>query len=151
MASLAAKAERNQRARARLAAALSALSKRLDIPVPDEPRRMHDADLQPIVEVERFADFAEDVLGAVERLAVEGEPPAGYAALTVKMLRAEAKERGLDIPANATKDDLVALLEEDDATKPEEGEPEEEPIAGESSDEQLDTMPARMHVREPQA
>lgn len=119
MASLAARAVRNQAARARLDAALAALSKRLDIPVPAESRRMHDAELQPIVEVERFADFAESVLEAVERLAVEGEPPAGYAALTVKMLRAEAKERDLDIPANATKDDLVALLEEDDATTPE--------------------------------
>lgn len=130
MAGLAAKAERNQRARARLAATLAALSKRLDIPVPDEPRRMHDAELQPIVEVERFADFAESVLDAVERLAVEGEPPAGYAALTVKMLRAEVKERNLDIPANATKDDLVALLEEDDATKPEGDEPEEGDSSG---------------------
>jgi hypothetical protein len=65
MAGLAAKAERNQRARARLAAALAALSKRLDIPVPDEPRRMRDAELQPIVEVERFADFAEAVLEAL--------------------------------------------------------------------------------------
>ena len=128
MAGLAAKAERNQRARTRLAATLAALSKRLDIPVPDEPRRMHDAELQPIVEVERFADFAESVLEAVEHLAMEGEPPAGYAALTVKMLRAEAKERDLEIPANATKDDLVALLEEDDATKPADGESEDDAV-----------------------
>lgn len=135
MASLAARAVRNQAARARLDAALAALSKRLDVPVPDEPRRMRDADLQPIVEVERFADFAEAVLEAVERLAVEGEPPAGYEALTVKMLRAEARERNLDIPANATKDDLVALLEEDDATKAGEAEPEEELEVGESSDD----------------
>lgn len=133
MAGLAAKAVRNQAARARLDAALAALSKRLGIPVPDEPRRMRDADLQPIVELERFADFAEAVLEAVERLAVEGEPPAGYAALTVKMLRAEAKERDLEIPANATKDDLVALLEAADATPAEDDAPEPaddaEPVA----------------------
>lgn len=133
MAGLAAKAVRNQAARARLDAALAALSKRLGIPVPDEPRRMRDADLQPIVELERFADFAEAVLEAVERLAVEGEPPAGYAALTVKMLRAEAKERDLEIPANATKDDLVALLEAADATPAEDEAPEPaddaEPVA----------------------
>jgi len=102
MASLAARAVRNQAARERLAAALAALSKRLDIPVPAESKRMHDAELQPIVEVERFADFAESVLEAIEHLAAEGEAPAGYEALTVKMLRAEAKERDLDIPANAT-------------------------------------------------
>ena len=133
MAGLAAKAVRNQAARARLDAALAALSKRLGIPVPDEPRRMRDADLQPIVELERFADFAEAVLEAVERLAVEGEPPAGYAALTVKMLRAEAKERDLEIPANATKDDLVALREAADATPAEDDAPEPaddaEPVA----------------------
>lgn len=133
MAGLAAKAVRNQAARARLDAALAALSKRLGIAVPDEPRRMRDADLQPIVELERFADFAEAVLEAVERLAVEGEPPAGYAALTVKMLRAEAKERDLDIPASATKDDLVALLEAADATPAEDDAPEPaddaEPVA----------------------
>lgn len=119
MASLAARAVRNQAARARLDAALAALSKRLGVPVPDEPRRMRDAELQPIVEVERFADFAEAVLEAVERLAMEGEPPAGYAALTVPMLRAEAKERDLEVPRGATKDDLVAALEADDAAKAE--------------------------------
>ena len=75
MASLAAKAERNQRARARLAAALAALAERLDIPVPDEPRRMHDADLQPIVEVERFADVLESVLAALPAAAKPAPKP----------------------------------------------------------------------------
>lgn len=75
MAGLAAKAERNQRARARLAAALAAISKRLDIPVPDEPKRMHDSELQPIVEVERFADFAESVLEAVGEQGVKSHAP----------------------------------------------------------------------------
>ena len=77
MASLAARAVRNQAARERLASALAALSKRLDIPVPDEAKRMHDADLQPIVEVERFADFAEAVLDALptkEKPAPKPEP-----------------------------------------------------------------------------
>jgi len=77
MASLAARAVRNQAARERLAAALAALSKRLDIPVPDESKRMHDSELQPIVEVERFADFAESVLAAIpakEKPAPKAEP-----------------------------------------------------------------------------
>ena len=77
MASLAARAVRNQAARERLDAALAALSKRLDIPVPAESRRMHDAELQPIVEVERFADFAEAVLAAIpakEKPAPKAEP-----------------------------------------------------------------------------
>ena len=77
MASLAARAVRNQAARARLDAALAALSKRLGVPVPDEPRRMRDAELQPIVEVERFADFAEAVLAAIpakEKPAPKAEP-----------------------------------------------------------------------------
>jgi len=65
MASLAARAERNHLARQRLETALAALSDRLGVALPADPKRMRDADLQPIVEIERFADFAEAVLAAL--------------------------------------------------------------------------------------
>lgn len=65
MATEAARAARNHEARQRLDAALAAVGQRLGITVPPAPKRSKDPGLQPVVELERFAAFAEAVLAAL--------------------------------------------------------------------------------------
>src|SRR5688500_19206798 len=100
MASVGARAARNREVRQRLGAALSRIGRRLGIEIPPEPGRAKDPGLQPILELERFADFSERVEGALGAFAEEGEAPGGYDAFTVPMLRAEIKARELKAPAN---------------------------------------------------
>jgi hypothetical protein len=125
MASMAARAERNREARQRLADALLLVSKRLNIPLPEEGRRMRDPDLQPIVEIERFAEFVESVDVALGGLSAEGEVPGGYDTWTVAMLRAEIAKRGLKTGGAQSKADLAFVLEKDDAAPDEEPEDDE--------------------------
>src|SRR4051812_29025808 len=113
MASMAARAARNQEARERLDDALRRVGKRLDIAVPEVARRMRDAELQPIVEIERFAEFVEAVDAALEALAETDQAPGGYETWTAAMLRDEIAQRGIDAKASR-KDDLVAILMEND-------------------------------------
>lgn len=65
MASPIARSARNHAVRKRLDGVLGEIAERLGIEIPPEPRRMKDHELQPIVELERFADFAESVGAAV--------------------------------------------------------------------------------------
>ena len=125
MASAGSRARRNQEARQRLNAALAAISKRLDIPAPGPSRRTKDPALQPIVEIERFARFAEAVEARLAALAAGDAAPGGYESWTVAMLREEIARRGLDVPSGAVKADLVAILEADDET-PDEGPDEDD-------------------------
>lgn len=116
MATHVARVARNHEVRTRLTATLAAIAERLDIEVPPEPRRMKDADLQPIVELERFAAFADAVLAAIDpdAAAAEAEAKTGYEAMTVAELREMLDERNLEIPASARKADLIAALDADD-------------------------------------
>ena len=134
MASAGARAARNREVRQRLDAALSRIGKRLDIAIPPAPRRAKDPLLQPILELERFALFAERVEGALGDHANEGEAPGGYDSLTVAMLREEIARRGLNAPSGAVKADLVAILEEADAA-PNEEEPEQSDESEDDADD----------------
>lgn len=71
MATIEARAARNQEARERLDAVLRSISARLNVELPPPARRMQDIDLQPIVELERFAATLETVEQA---LAAQEEP-----------------------------------------------------------------------------
>ncbi len=124
-----------QEAQGRLDAATSAIAKRVGVTLPAPSEVSRDAEYTRAAELVRLADILESVLEAVEQLAMEGEPPAGYAALTVPMLRAEAKERDLEVPRGATKDDLVAALEADDAAKAEASDDAEPSSADEPADD----------------
>lgn len=115
MATLAARAKRNADARIRLDATLDRIKRRLDIEMPDAPAsRPMDVDLVPIMEIERFADFAERIDWALAGMAASDETPPGYEVMTVTMLRDELKRRHVDIPTGSKKEDLIALLEEND-------------------------------------
>jgi hypothetical protein len=115
MATLAARVQRNAEARARLDATLDRIKRRLDIEMPDAPAtRPMDADLAPIMEIERFAEFAERIDWALAGMAASDETPPGYEVMTVTMLRDELKRRHVDIPTGSKKEDLIALLEEND-------------------------------------
>ncbi|MCA9878215.1 MAG: hypothetical protein KC442_10555 [Thermomicrobiales bacterium] len=76
MATAANRAARNRAARQRLDAALAGISSRLGVEVPPKPRTMKDAGLRPIVEIERFADFAESVLAALDASGASPMPVA---------------------------------------------------------------------------
>lgn len=115
MASIGARAARNREVRQRLDAALARISKRLDVTFPPEPRRAKDPALQPIRELERFADAVEIIETALGERASEGEAPGGYDALTMAMLRDEIARRELDTGGARTKAELVAVLEAADA------------------------------------
>jgi hypothetical protein len=115
MATLAARAQRNAEARIRLDAVLDRIKRRLDIEAPEAPTsRPMDSDLIPIMEIERFAEFAERIDWALAGMAASDETPPGYEVMTVPMLREELKRRTVDIPTGSNKDDLIALLEDDD-------------------------------------
>lgn len=113
MATVVARAARNQEARERLDTALSAVAARLDVAMPPPTRRMQDRDLQPIVEVERFADIVEAILGVLAR---DEQPSGDYDALTVQRLKDEIVQRGLELPADTHKANLIAVLESDDGS-----------------------------------
>lgn len=115
MASLAAKAMRNREARDRLESGLERVARRLGVGVPPPaPTRLFDMDIVPIMEVERFASFVESVEMKLDEMANAEEPPETRETWTMQMLRDYAKEREIEIPAEANKkkDALVAFLEE---------------------------------------
>lgn len=89
MATQAARAARNREARQRLEAAFAALADRLGVAIPPEPRRMKDPGLQPIVEIERFAAFAEAVLAALP--AAETPKPAPDAPKPVETIQTPSR------------------------------------------------------------
>jgi hypothetical protein len=115
MASAGARAARNREVRQRLDATLARIGKRLDVTFPPEPRRAKDPALQPILELERFADSIELIEVALGERANEGEAPGGYDTWTVAMLREEIATRELEAPSGARKADLVMVLEQTDA------------------------------------
>lgn len=118
MASLAARAARNHEARQRLDTALQRVSKRLDIPIPDESRRMRDPDLQPIVEIERFAGFVETIDERLEAMAEGDEAPEGRASWSIAMLRDYAKEQDIEIPGDVRKKvDIAEYIESVEAER----------------------------------
>src|SRR4051794_23159975 len=123
MASAAARAARNQEARVRLKTVLDEISDRLEIEIPDEPKRMRDPDLQPVVELERWAEILEAILeklgpGEVRRV------PTEYDGWSVAMLREEIAHRKLD-KKGSKRDELIAILEEDNLLRAEAGIEEE--------------------------
>ena len=67
--------------------------------------------------VEVSADYAQAETEAAEGGGEEAPQEEGfdYNSMTAADLKAEADSRGLSYPSNASKSDLVALLEEDDA------------------------------------
>jgi hypothetical protein len=80
MATAANRAARNREVRQRLDAALSRISTRLNIEIPPEPKRMKDAGLQPIVEIERFAAVVERIEAALGGSVDAGEETPELAA-----------------------------------------------------------------------
>lgn len=142
MASATARASRNHEARKRLDQTLERICRRLDIKLPDEPTRVRDTALEPIVQIEWFADVFEAVENKINNLAVTGEAPADYMSLTAVQLRQLISERGSD-EKGSNKKELVAILqrldsEEESAESDETG--DEEPTGdvdgeGDSSEE----------------
>lgn len=117
MASQAARAARNLEARRRLERNLETLARRLGVKLPPRPdRRMRDPGLEPIIQIEWFADVIEAVDDTVEQLAISDQAPEGYEALTMPMLRQEIENRGID-GKGTKKADLIAILEADDEQK----------------------------------
>jgi hypothetical protein len=91
------------------------LSRRLGIEMPEKPSgRQRDPGLEPVVETEWFADVLDVIDDTLAQMAMDGLIPAGYQALTVPQLRQEIANRGIDEKATR-KDDLIAILEADDA------------------------------------
>lgn len=121
MASFQSRTRRNAAVRKRLEAVITALGEKLGVPVPEPPRPSRDRELQPIIELERFADFGESVLAAIKGDGSEAPAPesAGYADLTVAELRDLLQEREIEVPSDARKADLIAALEQADADEDE--------------------------------